>query len=56
MTNIIPFAPPPKPEPPSSCSFCKRPKAEVRRLITSETDGICDQCLAQATERLKEES
>ena len=54
MNNIIPFhAPKPLPKH-TICSFCDKPKYKVKNLIATETHAICDVCLEQATQRLKE--
>ena len=54
MSNIIPFKEPPKQEP--ACSFCKKPKAQVKNLVAGhgEMHHICNECIAKATERLKQ--
>jgi transcription elongation factor Elf1 len=54
MSNIIPFHVP-KPLPKRTvCSFCNAPKHKVKKLVATETYAICDVCLEQASQRLKE--
>lgn len=41
---------------PTSCSFCDRAQAEVRRLIVGRNDvAICDRCVRLCEEILSEE-
>ena len=38
------------------CSFCGRPKNEVHMLIAGMSGHICDHCVGQATNIVKEEA
>ena len=38
------------------CSFCGRPKNEVDMLIAGMSGHICDHCVSQATNIVKEEA
>ncbi len=40
---------------PSHCSFCLRPKEEVRMLIAGTEGHICENCVAQAQQMVEEE-
>jgi ATP-dependent Clp protease ATP-binding subunit ClpX len=40
----------------NKCSFCGRPKKEVKLLITGTNAQICDNCVVQANEIINEES
>ena len=37
------------------CSFCGKPKQEVKKLIAGSGVYICDKCVASCTEILKKE-
>ena len=40
----------------NKCSFCGRPKKEVKLLITGTNAQICDNCVVQANEIINEEA
>ncbi len=35
-------------QPPTYCAFCGKTAAEVKRIATTDTAGICNECLAQS--------
>ena len=55
--SIILFDKPPVPV--QVCSFCKKPKHQVRHMFSNDQDGdaernICDECVEKSAKLIKE--
>jgi tetratricopeptide (TPR) repeat protein len=54
-TRTLDLPPAPKPRDDLFCSFCAKPRREVKKLVTGEGAVICDECLGLCCDILEKE-